>query len=128
MRWFDVGMFFPKRHTARMSIAFAFVATHNHFVLSRGENVFNRTAPVIKLPEGSVEDDHVALLGVLNSSTACFWLKQVSYPKGGNPVGDPGARVSIHGWDRFYEFTGTKLEQFPLPADLPLPLEREWMG
>ena len=35
-----------------LSIAFAFVATHNHFVLDRGGKVFKRTAPVIKLPEG----------------------------------------------------------------------------
>ena len=40
------------------------------------------TAPVIKLPEGATEDDHLRLLGVLNSSTACFWLKQVSHDKG----------------------------------------------
>ena len=59
-----------------MSITFAFVATHNHFVLDRGGKVFKQTAPVIKMPEGATEDDHLALLGVLNSSTACFWLKQ----------------------------------------------------
>src|SRR5690606_5950956 len=32
-----------------LSITFAFVATHNHFVLDRGGKVFNRSAPVIKL-------------------------------------------------------------------------------
>ena len=68
-----------RRHLA---IAFAFVATHNHFVLDRGGKVFKQSAPVIKLPEGATEDDHLALLGVLNSSTACFWLKQVSHNKG----------------------------------------------
>ena len=61
---------------------FAEVATHNHFVLDRGGKAFNRTAPVIKLPAGASEDDHLALLGVLNSSAACFWLKQVSHDKG----------------------------------------------
>ena len=65
-----------------LSIAFAFVATHNHFVLDRGGKVFKQTAPVIKLPEGATEDEHLALLGVLNSSTACFWLKQNSHNKG----------------------------------------------
>ena len=70
-----------------MSIAFAEVATHNHFVLDRGGKVFKQTAPVIKLPEGASEDDHLALLGVLNSSTACFWLKQVCHDKGGSGVG-----------------------------------------
>jgi len=101
------------------SITFAFVATHNHFVLDRGGKVFNRSAPVIKLPESATEQDHLDLLGVLNSSTACFWLKQVSYPKGGDPVGGDGARVSAAGWDDRYEFTGTKLQEFPLPATLP---------
>ena len=37
---------------------------------------------MIKLPEEASEDDHLALLGVLNSSAACFWLKQVSHDKG----------------------------------------------
>ncbi len=55
------------------------VATHNHFVLDRGGKVFNSTAPVIKLPPEATEDDHLALLGLLNSSTACFWMKQVCH-------------------------------------------------
>ena len=53
-----------------LSIVFAFVATHNHFVLDRGGKVFKQSAPVIKLPPGATEDDHLALLGLLNSSTA----------------------------------------------------------
>ncbi|MDO5628742.1 MAG: BREX-2 system adenine-specific DNA-methyltransferase PglX, partial [Mobilicoccus sp.] len=77
-------------------------------------------APVIKLPEGASEDDHLALLGVLNSSTACFWLKQNSYPKGGDPVGQDGARVSQQPWSDRYEFTGTTLQDYPLPTSLPL--------
>lgn len=97
------------------TITFAFVATHNHFVLDRGGKVFKQSAPVIKLPADATEDDHLELLGVLNSSVACFWLKQVSYPKGGDPMGDSGARVSVDPWSDRYEFTSTKLEQYPLP-------------
>lgn len=51
---------------------FAFVASHNHFVLDRGGKVFTQSAPVIKLPPGATEDDHLTLLRLLNSSTACF--------------------------------------------------------
>lgn len=120
LRWIDHSMFFPSRFRNPMSIAFAFVATHNHFVLDRGGKVFKQSAPVIKLPKGASEDDHLALLGVLNSSTACFWLKQNSYPKGGDPVGKDGARVSQQPWSDRYEFTGTTLQNFPLPAALPL--------
>ena len=100
-----------------MSVAFAFVATHNHFVLDRGGKVFNRSAPVVKLPEGATEDDHLALLGVLNSSTACFWLKQNSHDKG---IRGEGGGFTPSDWERFYEFTGTTLQDFPLPGDLPL--------
>ena len=96
------------------TLTFAFVATHNHFVLDRGGKVFNRSAPVIKLPEGASEDEHLHLLGVLNSSTALFWLKQNSYPKGGDPMGDEGARVSQQPWSDRYEFTGTTLQDFPI--------------
>ena len=42
-------MFFRDRFRTPLSIAFAFVATHNHFVLDRGGKVFKQSAPVIKL-------------------------------------------------------------------------------
>ena len=118
--WFAWHQLPTDKGASMFSIAFAFVATHNHFVLDRGGKVFKQTAPVIKLPEEATEDDHLALLGLLNSSTACFWLKQVSYPKGGDPVGSEGARVSASGWDDRYEFTGTKLEAFPVADGAPL--------
>lgn len=121
LRWFDHSMFFPRRYKVPLSIAFAFVATHNHFVLDRGGKVFNRSAPVIKLPEGAGEDEHLELLGLLNSSTACFWLKQVSQDKG-NRGGERS--TGRYAWESFYEFTGTKLQQFPLPDRLPLAVGR----
>jgi hypothetical protein len=74
--WWQWYRWQAERYLSRFRIAFAFVATHNHFVLERGGFVFSRTAPIIKLPEGASEDDHLALLAYLNSSTACFWMKQ----------------------------------------------------
>jgi hypothetical protein len=71
---------------------------------------------VIKLPEGATEDDHYDLLGVLNSSTACFWLKQVSHNKGSTVSGD-GARTTLAPWEDFFEFTSTKLQDLPLPTE-----------
>ncbi|GAA3673757.1 hypothetical protein FB459_2837 [Yimella lutea] len=120
LAWWEYMQFTRKPYVTPLSITFAFVATHNHFVLDRGGKVFNRSAPVIKLPEDATEDDHLALLGVLNSSTACFWLKQNSYPKGGDPMGGDGARVSQQPWSDRYEFTGSTLQDFPLPSRLPL--------
>lgn len=104
------------RLNANYLLTFAFVATHNHFVLDRGGKVFNRSAPVIKLPESATEQDHLDLLGVLNSSTACFWLKQVSHNKGNGGI---GGGIGDEDWEPRYEFTGTKLQEFPLPTTLP---------
>lgn len=116
--WWSWYRWVQARYDTPLTITFAFVATHNHFVLDRGGKVFKQSAPVIKLPEGATEDDHLGLVGVLNSSTACFWLKQVSHNKG-STVDQKGARQTTVEWENFYEFTGTKLEGFPLPADLP---------
>ncbi|MEV4841016.1 BREX-2 system adenine-specific DNA-methyltransferase PglX [Nonomuraea sp. NPDC049486] len=106
-----------ENYTSKLSrtfgIGFAFVATHNHFALDREGRLFNRTAPVIKLREDAGEKEHLWLLGLLNSSTACFWLKMMSHDKGSQS----GTGGFMHDeWERFYEFTGSKLQEFPLPA------------
>jgi hypothetical protein len=116
LRFTEYAFVSPDREFAPLLIAFAFVATHNHFVLSRGDKVFNRSAPVMKLPQGATVDDHLMLLGLLNSSTACFWMHQVFSPKP-----NPGDDL----WQLRFEHDGTKLQQFPLPAaELPLDLAR----
>nr|WP_245349515.1 BREX-2 system adenine-specific DNA-methyltransferase PglX [Brachybacterium fresconis] len=111
LRWFDHSMFFPPRYVRPLGIPFAFVATHNHFVLDRGGKVFNRSAPVIKLPAGASEEEHLHLLGVLNSSTALFWLKQNSHNKN---TGTGGGGMVDQPWSWMYEFTGTTLQDYPL--------------
>jgi hypothetical protein len=113
--WYEHSMFFPERFRRKLGIAFAFVATHNHFVLDRGGKVFNRTAPVIKLPAGASEDEHLGLLGLLNSATACFWMKQVCFNKG---MGEE------HWADRF-EHDGSKVGAFPLIEERPLELTQQ---
>jgi hypothetical protein len=121
LAWFEYSMFFAKRYRTPLSIAYAEVATHNHFVLDRGGKVFKQTAPVIKLPAGASEDDHLALLGLLNSSTACFWLKQVSHDKG---IRGQGGGFTSADWEHFYQFNATKLQPFPLPKNSPLARTR----
>ncbi|GAA4256553.1 BREX-2 system adenine-specific DNA-methyltransferase PglX [Dactylosporangium darangshiense] len=121
VRWYEFSELYREKLRAPLSIVFAFVATHNQFVVDRGGKVFNRTAPVIKLPDTATEDDHLALLGLLNSSTACFWLKQVSQGKGGSGM---GRGIQPEAWMERYEFTGTKLESFPVPGGSPLARAR----
>lgn len=119
--WYEWHQVPRDENTSVLSIVFAFVATHNHFVLDRGGKVFKQSAPVIKLTEGATEDDHLELLGVLNSSVACFWLKQNSQAKAG---GGNGRGMQDEAWEERYEFTGTTLQQFPLPTRLPLVCAR----
>jgi hypothetical protein len=122
-RWYEFQELYTGKLATPFTITFAFVATHNHFVLDRGGKVFNRSAPVIKLPAGASEDDHLALLGLLNSSTACIWLKQVFHNKG-STVDAKGARQTTDAFENFYEFTGTGLQQFPLAEPYPTDLAR----
>lgn len=119
--WYEFGRLTTNKLRTPLSIAFAFVATHNHFVLDRGGKVFNRSAPVIKLAAGASADDHLALVGWLNSAVACFWMQQVFHNKGAS-VDSKGARQTTVAWDNFYEHDGTKLQQFPLPS-APAPVE-----
>ncbi|WP_219814391.1 BREX-2 system adenine-specific DNA-methyltransferase PglX [Rathayibacter sp. AY2B9] len=114
LTWWEWQELYVNKLRTQLTITFAFVATHNHFVLDRGGKVFKQSAPVIKLPEGATEDDHYDLLGVLNSSTACFWLKQVSQNKGNGGI---GGGIGDEAWEPRYEFTGTKLDAFPLPIE-----------
>ncbi|MCA6595664.1 MAG: BREX-2 system adenine-specific DNA-methyltransferase PglX [Pseudanabaena sp. M046S1SP1A06QC] len=114
MLWYEYIQCIKERVISSFLIAFAFVASHNHFVLDRGGKVFKQSAPVIKLPAEATEDDHLALIGLLNSSTACFWMKQVSQQK--QLTGGDGVRVESIAKVP-YEFAGTQLQKLPLPPN-----------
>ena len=103
----------------KWSIAFTDLATHNHFSLERDRVAFNRHAPIIKLKSDVADEIHLGLLGVLNSSTACFWLKQVSQNRG-STVDGQGARQITIPWENFYDFTGANIQELPLAPNLPV--------
>ncbi|MBY0455743.1 MAG: BREX-2 system adenine-specific DNA-methyltransferase PglX, partial [Gemmataceae bacterium] len=121
LRWYEYGRLTHNKLQTPLSVVFAFVATHNHFVLDRGGKVFNRSAPIIKLPAEATEDEHLGLLGLLNSSTSCFWMKQVMTPKGGGGI---GRGIQDEKWEVRFEFAGTQMEPFPVPETKPLLLSR----
>ncbi|MFC0315122.1 BREX-2 system adenine-specific DNA-methyltransferase PglX [Gordonia phosphorivorans] len=110
LTWWSYMQHTASAYATPLSITFAEVATHNHFVLDRGGKVFKQTAPVIKLPENATEEDHLRLMGTLNSSVACFWLRQKTKPKGG-AAGSP--------WLRTHQLNGKTVEKLPLPAMSP---------
>ncbi|WP_329025702.1 BREX-2 system adenine-specific DNA-methyltransferase PglX [Streptomyces sp. NBC_00690] len=122
MEWHEHIMLSWDRTQAPALIAYGEVATHNHFVLDRGGKVFKQTAPVIKLPEEASEERHLELLGLLNSSVSCFWLKQMCHDKG---IRGEGGGFTSSEWERFYQFNSTKLHQFPLPSAFPLSITIE---
>ena len=124
LQWHEYSMFFRERYRNPLSITFAFVGTHNHFVLDRGGKVFKQSAPVVKLPIEASENDHLELVGLLNSSTACFWMKQVFHNKGSS-VDQHGARQRTAPFEDFWEHDGTKLQKFPVPDARPLDLARD---
>ncbi|WP_217614696.1 BREX-2 system adenine-specific DNA-methyltransferase PglX [Cellulomonas sp. GbtcB1] len=96
------------------ALTFAEVATHNHFVLTRGQSAFKQTAPIVKMPAEASEESFTALLAVLNSSTACFWLKEVSYAKDKNSAA----------WATRYQFNSSNIGRFPLPRDMSVMSKR----
>ncbi|WP_446210117.1 BREX-2 system adenine-specific DNA-methyltransferase PglX [Micromonospora sp. IBSANI012] len=124
LRWFEHSMFFASRYAASLSVCFTDLASHGHFAFNPGGSLFDRTAPAIKLPRGAEEDAYLGLLGILNSSSVCYWLKQLCYPKGGDPIGDDGARVSAEQWHDRYQFTATNVQRLPLPDAYPFDLSR----
>jgi hypothetical protein len=119
LQWYEYMQHTASAYRTPLSIAFAFVATHNHFVLDRGGKVFKQSAPIIKLPADATQDDHLALLGLLNSSTACFWMKQVFQDKGNGGI---GGGIGDEMWERRYEHSATGLSRFPVPKSKPLTL------
>ncbi|WP_202816939.1 BREX-2 system adenine-specific DNA-methyltransferase PglX [Pseudomonas citronellolis] len=108
LEWFEYGYISREKSCSNYLIAYAFVATHNHFVLDRGGRVFKQSAPVIQLPAGSDEAEHFLLIGLLNSSTSCFWARQTLFGKGGFVDGK---------WQERLEWDGTKLKTFPVVND-----------
>ncbi len=111
LQWFEHSMFFAERYLVPLGITFPVVATHNHYVLDRGGKVFKQTAPLIKLPSGASEAEHLGLMGLLNSSVACFWMKQVCFPRGG---------VTGELWAERLNYNATTIAEFPLVKALPL--------
>lgn len=112
LRWFDHAIFQPDKHANGFLIVYPNVATHNHFVLGRPGTLFSMPAPVLKLPAGATEADHLRLLGILNSSVALFWIRQNAHDKGN---GGYGGGIADQAWERFVQLNGTRLKKFPLP-------------
>lgn len=113
LTWYELRQFYADKLLTPLTIAFAEIATHNHFVLFRDERLFKQTAPIIKLPTSASEGDHLALLGYLNSSAACFYIKQGTYPKGASSNDKSTEKGKAE--NNRYQFSGTAVGRLPVP-------------
>ncbi|MFF2425961.1 BREX-2 system adenine-specific DNA-methyltransferase PglX [Streptomyces mirabilis] len=123
--WIEWRELYRSKLSAHRLIAFPLVATHNHFYLQSEVIPSKHSVTVIKLRDEATLEEHLRLLGLLNSSTVCFWLQQVSHNKGegGGARVDAGySAMGSEAWKNTFEFTGTKLQELPLPDEYPTAL------
>ncbi|MEU3133017.1 BREX-2 system adenine-specific DNA-methyltransferase PglX [Streptomyces sp. NPDC006854] len=117
--WIEWREIYRSRVAAEQLITFAKVATHNHFRMQNKAAPAKDSATVIRLRDGATHEDYMQILGLLNSSVSGFWLKMVSHDKG---IRGEGGGFTSNDWERFYEFTSTKIQEFPLPSSFPTSL------
>jgi hypothetical protein len=117
--WYAYMFVYLSRFDAERAVAFSDVATHNSFVLVQSGLLLNRHAPLILMDAAADESNYSRVLGLLNSSCACFWLRQTCSNKG---TGGIGGGIATESWEFRFEFDSTKLSQLPLPSGSPLEL------
>ena len=111
LSWYEFQELYPAKLRTELYITCGEVATHNNFALVCGRNVFKQTAPVIKLSQVAGKVDYIAILGILNSSIGCFYIKQIAHSKGGGGI---GGGFASEAWEQFYVHNSTVLSKFPL--------------
>jgi hypothetical protein len=123
LQWYEYRFLNVRRAQSPRLLTFACVATHNNFALV-SDAICNRHAPVITLKEPFDVENWLSLLGLLNSSTACFWMKQKFHNKG-STVDERGARQRTMPFEDFFEFSGTGLLRLPIPTEFSPAISRE---
>ena len=119
--WWTWYRWIPERVSSTSKLAFPFVASHNHFAHVGNRLLLNRSLPVLIPKTKKAMITWGELLPFLNSSTVCFWMKQVSQQK--QMTGGDGIRLE----DRAkvpYEFSATQLKRLPIP---PTFHKSEWL-
>jgi hypothetical protein len=114
LNWYELRYFAKERYLAPWRLVFPEVATHNHFCYSDSKWLYKHSVQVMDFPSSCTIDQLSSIAGLLNSSTSCFWLKQVCHNKG-STVDQHGARQRTAPFEDFYAFNGTKLQELPLP-------------
>src|SRR5205823_2504385 len=106
LEWFEYAVVVWPNCDNANKLIFPDLATHCHFVRVETLAAFNQHTPVLALGANAHECDLHTLAGIMNSSAALFWLKQVCFNKG---AGEDEHR------DRF-EYPGGRVQQLPIPT------------
>ncbi|MBI4027300.1 MAG: hypothetical protein HY360_20105 [Verrucomicrobia bacterium] len=105
--WFEFERHNANKYSSPRFLAFTHIATHSHFVFTDEHFVFGRHTQVVKFPASASGANHHLIASLLNSSTALFWLKQVCFSK---------RESEEAAADTYYEFSGSKVQQLPVPS------------
>jgi hypothetical protein len=108
VKWFEYSRLARPKFKVRHSVVLPEIATHNHALVEEGAAIFHQTIPVIKLASSAKASDYNVVAGLLNSSAALCFLKQVCFNKG---AGEDEHR------DRFV-YAGGKVEMLPVPQTI----------
>lgn len=122
MKWYEWQEVYPDKLRTRPTITWGEISSHNNFFIDWSNSVFSRTAPVVKFAAHAHADLIHGTFGILNSSTACFWLKQVAPPKGGSGI---GRGIQDERWEQRYVFNSANVDRLPLPDEYPSVIARE---
>ena len=112
--WYSFERMNKNKYANSRFISFGEIATHAHFVYCEKPRVYKQTCQTIKLPTDS-EQEHITLLGWLNSSAVLFLLKQICFNKNAS---DQEER------DRFV-YAGGKVQMLPVPNNIGLGNKHE---
>ncbi len=104
LRWYEYAIVLWEKRDTPVRIAYAFVATHNHFCLVDTHIVCKQSAPIIELGSERL-DDPLFMTALLNTSVIALCVKQTCYNKGSgtDPVRDR------------YELSGESIGKMPIP-------------
>ncbi len=108
LEWFEFSRFVKKRFGTDAMITWGEITSHNHFALVPDGAVCNMTSPVMSCAPGTPVRRYQDLLGLLNSSVSCFWLKQVCQPKGAH-------LAQTRTREERYAFNAENVREVPVP-------------
>ena len=124
-KWYSYMQMIPSRVTARRALSFANVSTYNNFVLVNRGVLFNPHGPIIAIKPKIHDEIVVSLLGILNSSMACFWMRQTCHNKGRPGAESAGADEQ---YEHRFEFDGAKTSRLALPEIVPSSVANELLS